>query len=385
MSGFGKERTAGCAADGCGGASRRTFLYGSAMAAAGGMLGTLCPVAAQAGETGGTREALFWRQAPDGRTQCLLCPNLCVRREGEPSQCRTRVNRGGKLYTLTYGNPCLICEDPLAKNPLYHADPGASAIGVATAGCNLTCRYCQNWDISQVGPDRTKNLTVSPEELVDKAVSRGLRWLTFSYTEPVVYYEYAMAAARLARAKGLRVAVVTAGYIEPEPLARLGAVTDAFSVTLKGHSEDFYRDVCGASLSPVLRSLSAIARMGKWIEVVHLVVPGLNDTEEAYRFIARTVVSLGRDVPLHFLRFSPAYKLKNIPRAPLRTLEAARAVALSAGLRYVYIDLPGHASANTTCPRCKKVVIERSGFAVLRTELRRGQCRYCNYRIAGMF
>jgi pyruvate formate lyase activating enzyme len=308
-----------------------------------------------------------------------------VRGEGGTTRCRTRICRGGKLYTLTYGRPCLAREDPLAKNPLYHVEPGASAVGVATAGCNLSCSYCQNWEISQSGPGETKNMDLSPAALVSKAVERGLKWLTFSYTEPVAYLEYMVDAAREAKKAGVKVAVATAGYVCAKPLAEMIRCADAFSVTYKGHSEQFYRDVCGCTMQPVRDTLSALAKSGVWMEVAILVVPGLNDREDALRPMARYVAGLGRDIPVHFLRFSPAYRLQNLPPTPVRALEDARAIAIAEGIRFAYVDLPGHPAANTLCPGCGKAVIERAGFKVIHNRVAGGRCSACGARIAGRF
>jgi pyruvate formate lyase activating enzyme len=327
---------------------------------------------------------MFWKPLDGGRVRCTTCPSACERGEGGITQCRTRICRGGRLYSLTYGKPCVINEDPLAKNPLYHVDPGAGAIGAATAGCNLTCNYCQNWDISQVGPSQTSNIDVSPAELVSKAAERGLKWITFSYTEPVAYIEYAIDAAAIARKRGIRVAAATAGYISQDALAALIQHVDAFSFTLKGYSADFYREVCGCRIEEVHRAITAIAKSGKWLEAVTLIIPGLNDSEEGLRSIARLLVNLNRNIPLHFLRFAPAYKMKNLPPTPLATLEKAREAAVAEGLRFVYLDVPGHRWANTYCPRCQKPVIERYGFTVIANRLRRKSCPYCNAPIPGL-
>jgi pyruvate formate lyase activating enzyme len=379
--------------EGRGAPSRREFLRCAMAGGAGCVLGAGWPGAVRAAGAADViatddpwfREARFWESLPGGRARCLLCPNLCERGEGEVSRCHSRIVRGGRFQTMTYGNLCLINEDSLAKNPLFHVQPGASAIGVAAAGCNLVCRYCQNWDVSQVGPRETKILRLSPGELVAKATQRGLKWLTFSYTEPVVYFEYAVDAARLARQKGLKVAVVTAAHIRPDPLAELARHADAFSVTLKGHTESFYREICGGSLEDVRRSLGALVRLGKWVEVVNLVVPGLNDTTEAFEAVAAEVLRLGRGVPLHFLRFAPAFKLRNLPPTPVSSLDRAHAAAVKAGLKFVYVDLPGHAAANTTCPNCGQVVIERAGFAVLQNRLKGARCPKCSYHLPGLW
>ena len=332
------------------------------------------------------RDALFWEPAGEGRVRCMTCPNQCVVAEGGVTRCRTRVNRGGRLQTGTYGQPCVLQPDPLEKNPLHHVMPGSEAVVVATAGCNLTCTYCQNWEISQVGPERTRNMDVSPEALVGQVQKRKIQWLTFSYTEPVAYYEYALDSARLARERGVRVAMVTAGVIQPKPLEQLMAVSDAFSVTLKGATPEFYRDVCGANLDDVWRTLQALVKAGKWVEVVTLLVPGLNDDENGIRRMAGNLARLKPDIPWHLLRFFPAYKLRNVPQTPLETLEKARGLALKAGLRFVYLsNLPGHAAANTTCSRCGKTLVERVGFKVTRNDLAAGACPHCGQAIPGVW
>jgi pyruvate formate lyase activating enzyme len=287
---------------------------------------------------------------------------------------------------MTYGKPCVVFTDPLEKNPLYHVDPGQQAIGIGTAGCNLSCTYCQNWAFSQVGPWQTDNMDLSPKGLVEKVRERGLRWITFSYTEPVAYYEYALAAARLAQDAGIRVAVVTAGYICKEPLHELIRYSDAFSVTLKGYSNQFYEKTIGCPLEAVWDTIVEIAHAGKWMEIVNLVVPTLNDDLEGIRSIARATTKLNPDIPLHFLRFAPAYRLKHLPPTPVKTLEQARETALDVGLRYVYLsNLPGHDQANTCCPSCGSRLIERVGFNVLNCRIQNGHCPDCGTAIPGMW
>jgi len=330
------------------------------------------------------REASYWEPVEGGGVRCLICPNQCEPVEGEVTLCNTRMNRGGKLYTLTFGLPCVLNTDPLQKNPLYHVEPSSKALGVATAGCNLRCSYCQNWDISQVGPWKTKNMDVPPAELIRLARERDLNWITFSYTEPVAYYEYAIEIAELAKKAGMKVAVVTAGMISPRPLVKLVRRADAFSITLKGAKTSFYRDVCGSELKDVWRAIRMVAASGRWFEVVHLIVPTLNDSEKETRKIARMLASVDEGIPLHFLRFYPSFKLKHLPRAPIKLLENARAAALDEGLKFAYLDLPGHAGANTYCPRCGELLLERTGFAVLSNRIERGRCHKCREKIPGL-
>jgi pyruvate formate lyase activating enzyme len=373
--------------------SRRDFICRCALCSLGAMVAPAFKAVARVDseswirglEMSALKEAGFWQPLPGGLTQCLICPNQCKRDEGQTTTCRTRVNRGGKLYSLTYGKPCVVFQDPLEKNPLYHVSPGSQAIGVGTAGCNLWCKYCQNWSFSQVGPWETRNLDLSPEGLVQRAKDRGLKWITFSYTEPVAYYEYALDVAKLARAEGIKVAVVTAGFINPKPLEKLMACSDAFSVTLKGGSNVFYEKVVGGSLATVWNSIVALAGSGKWIEVVTLIVPTVNDDDDGIRSIARSLARLNPSIPLHFLRFTPAYKLENLPPTPRETLERARNIALKEGLKFVYLaNLPGHEAASTYCPNCKKTLVERVGFTVLKNSIRGGACPFCRNIIPGV-
>ncbi|MBN1674149.1 MAG: AmmeMemoRadiSam system radical SAM enzyme [Kiritimatiellae bacterium] len=373
--------------------TRRRFLSGCAAAGMGAAFGGLWPAAARAapprrdrrGPPVQWKEAMFWEPAGDGRVRCTTCPNMCVRAEGEVTYCNTRINRGGKLYTLTYGRPCVISSDPLEKNPLFHVEPGSSAVATATAGCNLRCTYCQNWDIALVGPDRTRNMALSPEELVKRVKDRGLNWLTFTYTEPTAYYEYAVIAARIARREGVKVAVVSAGFINPKPLETLMACADAFSVTLKGYTQEFYREVCAGNLADVLRTLRTLARSRCWLEVVTLIVPQLNDDPAGLRSLAQGIAKMNPDIPLHFLRFYPAHKLQHLPQTPVQTLETAHATARAAGLNYVYVsNLPGHRAGNTYCPKCGRTLIQRVAFKVLSNEIRDGRCPGCGQRIPGV-
>lgn len=371
--------------------SRRDFLSGCVLGGLGLAVTGASPADARRSASAARKpapvyhEATFWESREGGRVRCLTCPNFCECGEGGITRCRTRVNRGGKLYTMTYGRPCVIYVDALEKNPLYHVAPGSSALATATAGCNLYCAYCQNWDIAQVGPDKTRNMDLSPDALVGEAVERKVRWLTFSYTEPVAYYEYALDAARIARQRGLKVAVVTAGYINPKPLEKLMEFSDAFSVTLKGYTQEFYQKVCGGNLEDVWQTLRLLARSGKWLEVVTLIVPGMNDEEQGLRELARSLARLNRDIPLHYLRFSPAYKLKHLTMTPLKTLEKASRLARQEGLRYVYLsNLPGHSDAHTVCPNCSTLLVERVGFKVLSNQVKNGRCPACGLLIPGV-
>jgi len=330
-------------------------------------------------------EARWYERLDDGRVRCLLCPNACVRDTGERSRCRAREPKGGKLYSLVYGLPCVIMLDHVAKCPLYHVELPGKVFSIATAGCNLGCDYCQNWQFSQSGPDETKNFRLTPQQVVDKAVEKGCPGIAFFYTEPTVYYEYMWDIAGLARKRGLKTIVVTAGYFNDGPLRELAGRVDMFTVGLKGFDDGFYRRTIHGELAPVLKTLTTLHEVGVWFEVVNLILPGLNDSPDGLRAMCSWLVrNLGPDRPLHFTRFRPQYKLRQLPLTPVKTLEAARSMALEAGLRYVYIgNLPGHEGNHTYCPKCGTTLISRLGFEVVERKLRDGACPDCGQRLPG--
>lgn len=319
--------------------------------------------------------------------RCQLCPKGCLISEDHRGDCGVRENRGGVLYTLVYGNPCAVNVDPIEKKPFYHFLPASLAFSLATAGCNLHCLYCQNWEISQRKPEEVTTIDLPPDQVVAQALHSGSRSVAFTYSEPTVFYEYAYDTAQAARAQGLRSAVISAGYIEPEPLRQLCAVVDAIKIDLKGIDETFYREVCGATLAPVLEAIRTAARSGVHLEIVNLVVPTLNDDLEDMRTLARWLYEeAGPDVPLHFSRFFPQYRLPDLPPTPLERLRQAREIARAAGLHYVYIgNVAGDEGSNTYCPQCGKAVVVRSGYSVLEMHLRAGRCAYCEREIAGVW
>jgi len=319
--------------------------------------------------------------------QCTLCPHRCIIADGERGHCRVRENRKGRLYSMVYGNPCAVHADPIEKKPFYHYLPTATAFSLATAGCNLRCLYCQNWQISQYPPEETRNIDLPPGEVVHYAQQYNAPVIAYTYSEPTVFYEYMLATARLAREVGLRNVVISAGFINPEPLRELCAVVDAIKIDLKGYDEDFYREVCGAELGPVLETLRVIYESGTHLEIVNLVVPTLNDRMDQLRALARWVTQrLSPDVPLHFTRFHPQYKLANLPPTPVETLERAREIALEEGIRFAYVgNVPGHPGNHTVCPACGRTIVVRQGFAVLEYHLDGGACAYCGEPIPGVW
>lgn len=301
--------------------------------------------------------------------------------------CRARINLNGKLHTLTYGDPCAVHIDPIEKKPIFHMLPGSTSFSIATAGCNLHCKYCQNWSISQVPPEETENIDMPPEKVVALALEGGCKSISYTYSDPVVFYEYMLDTAKLAKQKGLRNVAVTAGYINKEPLLELCPYIDAMHIDFKGFTEEFYDTVCSATLQPVLNTIKTCHDQGVWIELVNLIVPTMNDDskkiEEMCVWIKNTV---GKDTPLHFSRFYPMYKFKNLPLTPEETLVQAREVALKVGLNYVYVgNIPGTPGETTFCPQCKKIVIGRIGYSVKENNLAKGACKFCGYKIPGIW
>ncbi len=319
--------------------------------------------------------------------RCNLCPHRCIIAAGERGTCRVRENRGGRLYSMVYGNPCAVHVDPIEKKPFYHFLPTAATFSIATAGCNLRCLYCQNWTISQVPPEETENVDLPPEEVVRAARAYQAPVIAYTYSEPSVFYEYMLATAQAGRKAGLRSVVISAGFINPEPLRRLCDAVDAIKIDLKGYDEDFYRTVCGGELQPVLEAIRTIFQAGIHLEIVNLVVPTLNDRMDQLRALAHWIAEeLSPDIPLHFSRFFPQYKLANLPPTPVETLAKARELAIEEGLRFVYVgNVPGDPGNNTYCPGCGRAVLVREGFAVREYHLNGDRCEYCGTRLPGVW
>lgn len=332
-------------------------------------------------------EARFYKKLPDGGIECELCPRHCQITDVERGFCGVRENRNDTYYTLVYGLPCAANIDPIEKKPLYHFHPGTTAFSLATAGCNVNCKFCQNWEISQSRPEQTQNFALSPADVIKVCQQRGIPSIAYTYSEPVVFYEYMYDIAELGQAAGIKSVVITGGFIEKKPLARLLNVVDAVKVDLKAIREDYYQNVVHGQLAPVLRALEQIRQSGVWLEIVYLVVPSLNDTDEEFVELARWIKThLGPDVPVHFSRFHPQYLLRDLPSTPLATLERAYAAATAEGLNYVYLgNVPGHFSESTQCPRCREVVIQRRGYTIKKNNLRDSRCRNCGETVPGCF
>jgi len=319
--------------------------------------------------------------------KCLLCAQGCTIKEDERGKCRTRINLNGELRTLVYGRPISIHIDPIEKKPLFHFLPGSQAFSLSTSGCPLSCKFCQNWQISQAKPEDYPVQFTPPKRIVNSTLSRNVPVIAFTYNEPTVSTEYLLDIANLAKKQNLRSVIISCGFMNSEPLTEMCECLDAIKIDLKGFSEDFYRTICQAELKPVLRSIKQVSRCNTHLEIVNLVVPTLNDSEEMLSKLAEWIAGeVGPDVPIHFTRFHPDYKLLNLPPTPIATLELARNIAMDKGIHYVFVgNVPGHPGNNTFCPSCNQVLIKRTGFFILEIHLNNGKCKYCNFPIAGIW
>ncbi|MBN2520052.1 MAG: AmmeMemoRadiSam system radical SAM enzyme [Bacteroidales bacterium] len=333
-----------------------------------------------------SKEGLFYSVTPKG-VKCLICPNECTIKENETGDCRNRINYEGKLYSIAYGNPCAVHVDPIEKKPLYHFLPNAKAYSIATAGCNLACLNCQNWEISQTSPKETRNYDLMPEKVVEQAILNKCETIAYTYSDPISFYEYTIDTSKIAQEKGIKNLIVTAGYINEEPLRNLCKYIDAANVDLKSFSNDIYMKLNGGTLQPVLNTLKIIAEENVWLEITNLIVPGWTDDLAMIKKMCEWLCNNGlSNYPLHFSRFHPSYKLTQLPSTPIYTLEKAKEIALNAGIKYVYIgNVPGSDAQNTNCPQCNKVLIERKGYSILQNNIQDNKCKYCKTKIPGVW
>ncbi len=335
------------------------------------------------------KQARYWKADEDGTVHCLLCPHRCTIRDGRTGICGVRKNEGGTLFSLVWGRSVAASVDPIEKKPLYHLLPGSLSFSIATVGCNMRCAFCQNSDISQY-PRHTGGVTgedLPPGEVVRAALARGCASVSYTYTEPTVYLEYALDTARLARQAGLLNVMVTNGYTSPEIVRNdLAGLIDGANIDLKSFSDGFYRRLCSARLAPVLEAIQAYFEAGIWIEITTLVIPGENDSEEELREIARFIRSMSPDIPWHISRYFPRYRYQDAPPTPVESLETARETGLGEGLRYVYTgNVMGRARENTVCPGCGHTVIARKGFSLENRSMQGSLCSRCSQNIPGRY
>lgn len=333
-----------------------------------------------------SKEAIYYTATPKG-LKCKLCPQNCTIEEGKLGDCRTRLNQEGKLYSIAYGNPCAVHIDPIEKKPLYHFLPSSLAYSIATAGCNLACLNCQNWTISQKSPYETRNYDLMPEQVVEEAIKYESKSIAYTYSEPIVYYEYVYDTAKYARVNGIKNVFVSAGYIHEQPLRELARYLDAANIDLKSLSDETYEMLNAGTLEPVLNTLQILKDEGVWLEITNLVVPSWTDNLDEIKRLCDWLFDHGfQDTPLHFSRFHPQYKLTNLPATPLEILEKAHQIGREAGLNYVYLgNAPGSDGQHTYCPSCNAVVIERTGYKTVRSGLKEGKCSSCDGEISGIW
>ena len=334
-----------------------------------------------------THGAMYYRAIDETTVKCLLCPVGCTLGEGQRGFCRVRESRGGKLYTAAYGSVCSMHVDPIEKKPLFHFLPGTMSFSIATAGCNFRCKYCQNWQISQVRPEDVENYPLSPEQAVAQALRTNSPTITYTYTDPSIFYEYMLDISKAAKARGIRNIYRSNGSLNPPAVEELCLYIDAANIDLKAFTQDFYTEVSAGYLDTVLNTLKLLKKNRIWVEITNLIVPTLNDDMGKIKEMCVWIKdNMGVDQPLHFSRFWPMYKLASLYPTPVDTLEKARQVALDVGLNYVYIgNVPGNPAENTYCPKCTAPVIRRSGYTILGNDLVNGRCGKCNEAIPGVW
>jgi pyruvate formate lyase activating enzyme len=340
------------------------------------------------------KEALLYEKLENKLVRCFLCSQQCRIAEQKFGFCGVRQNIGGVLYSHVYGKPCAMHIDPIEKKPLYHFFPGSSAFSIATIGCNFHCGFCQNWEISQtrirdmeglIPKTRTVPEEVLPEEIVKEALKNKCKSISYTYTEPTIFFEYAYETAKLAKAKGLYNNFVTNGYMSKECLEMLKPYLDAANVDLKFFKDSSYKKICGARLEPVLDSIRLMHKLGIWVEVTTLVVPGENDSEEELSGIAEFIASVDKHMPWHISRFHPNYKFTDHEATPVATLEKAQQIGQKCGLTYIYMGNVWGWGNDTYCHHCKKLLIKRDGFSVLEYNIKQDKCAFCNTVIPGVF
>ncbi len=333
------------------------------------------------------KEALLYERLSEDRVKCNLCAHRCVIAEGKRGLCNVRENRQGTLYSLVYGKVIARHIDPIEKKPLFHFYPGSRSYSIATVGCNLRCLHCQNWQISQypkITDGRVEGEDMSPEDVVREAKATDCLSISYTYTEPTVFMEFAYDCAVLAHREGIKNVFVSNGYMSPEAIELIGPYLDGINIDLKG-DEEFYKKVAGAKLDPVLQSIREFKARGVWVEVTTLIIPGLNDSEEFIQWVADFLVSIDPAIPLHITQFYPTYKLTDRGRTPVETLRRARQICLNRGLRFVYEgNVPGEGGESTYCPNCGSLLIGRFGFYLGEINMTSGRCNNCGEEIEGV-
>jgi pyruvate formate lyase activating enzyme len=334
------------------------------------------------------KKAMLYHPLEGQKVSCVLCCHNCQIAPGKLGICRVRENREGELFTRVYGDLIAAHVDPIEKKPLYHFLPGTTSFSIATVGCNFRCPFCQNWQISQATKDKDHvgyGQEYSPQEVVSSAKKHRCRSIAYTYTEPTIYFEFAYDTARLAKEEGLANVFVTNGYMRPEALETIKPYLDACNVDLKAFQEDFYKDMCGAHLQPVLESIRLMKKLDIWVEITTLVIPGRNDSEEELTQIARFIKDVDPHIPWHISRYHPDYNYTDSESTPVETLRLARSIGMKEGLHFIYIGNVLGESEGTACPECQKLLIPRQGFYISENKVQKGKCPYCGTAIPGVF
>jgi len=330
---------------------------------------------------------MFYKKGAHQSLNCSLCYHRCTIEEGQKGICGVRENRAGTLYSMVYGKSISENVDPIEKKPLFHFFPGSQSLSIATAGCNFKCLHCQNSSISQMPRDNNyiAGNALPPSKIVSLAKEYNCRSISYTYTEPTIYFEYAFETAKLAREESLANSFVTNGYITPEALKTIHPYLDAANIDLKSFSDDFYRKVCGAKLQPVLDSITLYYQLGIWVEITTLIIPGYNDSLEELTDIAKFIKNIDEKIPWHITAFYHTYRLTDPPPTSIQSLRKAREIGLAEGLRYVYEgNIPGKGSENTSCYNCNKTLIQRLGFSIIENRIKDGKCPECQSLIDGI-
>jgi len=331
------------------------------------------------------RQASHWKRIREDVIECRLCPRLCNVADMERGYCGVRENRDGTYYTLVHSHPCTVNADPIEKKPLFHFLPGTKALSLATAGCNMLCKFCQNWEISQSRPEQLPRMQLPPEKLIALSRQTGCRSIAFTYSEPIIAYEYILDTAAQKERPDVSVIIISNGFINPEPFQELLPHLQSVKIDLKGFTETFYQTYCDGRLRPVLDTLVALRKSNVWFEIVTLLISGLNDSEKEITEMTRWLKEhVGCDVPVHFTRFHPTFQMKDHPPTQIRSIERACEIARVAGLKFVYTgNVPGHPGETTLCPQCKTSLIQRYGHFVKSNRIINGKCPDCGTTIPG--
>ena len=333
------------------------------------------------------KEAMFQEKIGEGKIKCGLCNQFCILKEGEPGKCGVRINKNGKLYSLVYGKLVAENVDPIEKKPFYHFLPGSISFSIATCGCNFFCKFCQNYEIAHPPKEGKIYMIVErkPEEVVETAISNGCSSISYTYTEPTVFFEFAYDTAKIAKEKGLKNNFVTNGYMSKEALKEISPYLDAANVDLKG-DEKFYREMCGSHQKPVIENIELMKKLGIWVEVTTLLIPEFNDSEKQIKEIAEIIKNIDVSIPWHISRFYPAFKMIDHYPTPVEKIKRAREIGFEVGLKYVYTgNIPGDEGENTYCPSCKRVLIRRYGYTILENNIKEKKCVFCGEPIDGIF